>query len=251
MHRVTGSREPCLLKTYFCEDHEFETVTKSKTFEYERKKYKRRYVLTGMMLGAGMKSSAVDYNTASASKGIARDRSLHKKIAAVSSKMISPSVYVHMEAVHTSLLHELESKGDGDREISDKIKHDQLEMLQSDLATTKIALQQVAEQTCTSNVPINPSVREVAGMGLEIGNAASVHVQKRRFVHGDLVKKQYVRAYDKEPLAHLGTSNSEVKRRTGFTSQEAMLSYIFVVCNGDGNIIKRCMSSLTWYEEWF
>jgi hypothetical protein len=52
-----------------------------------------------------------------------------------------------LAAIHTSLLHELESKGDGERDISDKIQSDQLGMLKSDLAMSNIALQQVAEHT--------------------------------------------------------------------------------------------------------
>lgn len=59
-------------------------------------------------------------------------------------------------------------------------------MLKSDLAGKTLALQHVVEETCTSNVPINQSVREVvAGMGLQIGNAASVPVEKRHFVHSE------------------------------------------------------------------
>jgi len=45
--------------------------------------------------------------------------------------------------------------------------------------------------------------------------------------------------------------DDEVKRRTGFQSEKMMLAYIFVVCGGDVNLIRKRNSSLTWYEEWF
>jgi hypothetical protein len=54
-----------------------------------------------------------------------------------------------------------------------------------------------------------------------------------------------------QPGVLLGMPNAEVQRRTGFTDNSALLTYIFVVCNGDINTIKKRTSSLTWYEEWF
>ena len=53
------------------------------------------------------------------------------------------------------------------------------------------------------------------------------------------------------PSVYLGMSDSEVKRQTGFPREIALLSYIFIVCNGDISIIKERKTSLTWYEEWF
>jgi len=66
-----------------------------------------------------------------------------------------------------------------------------------------------------------------------------------------MVKKPCARLCDSDPLVHLGIPNSEVKRQTGFHSQQSLLSYIFVVCNGDVEIVNHRLSSLTWYEEWF
>jgi hypothetical protein len=45
-----------------------------------------------------------------------------------------------------------------------------------------------------------------------------------------------------------------VKRKTGFKTESDMLSFIFMVCNGDINSIitsRTINSTLTWYEEWF
>ena len=45
--------------------------------------------------------------------------------------------------------------------------------------------------------------------------------------------------------------DSEIKRRTGFTSEMSMLSFIMIVCNGEINIMRETASDvLTWYEEW-
>ena len=222
---------------------------KKKTFTYQGNSHSRTYVLTGMMCGAGMKSSLV--TSTSASKGLARDRSLRKRVENLSSTMLPPSVHVQMSAIHTELLHELGSKGKNDKETSQKLWQLEVEMLKSDLSVKTMALQQVAEETCKSNTPINSLVREVAGMGMQIGNAGSVQIENRCFVHADLKKKPYTLSSKEEPIVDLHTPNLEVKRRTGFLSQETLLLYIFIVCNGDSISIKHRSSSLTWYEEWF
>ena len=49
----------------------------------------------------------------------------------------------------------------------------------------------------------------------------------------------------------LSIDDDEVKRRTGFPTLAALLTYIFIVCNGDINLIMRRDTSLTWFEEWF
>ena len=89
---------------------------------------------------------------------------LVKKIGDLSSKILPPAIYEEMDVIHTSLLHELQSKGEGDKETLEKLHKNRVRMLESYLAVTNIALQQVAKQTCTSNVPINSSIRDKAGM---------------------------------------------------------------------------------------
>ena len=44
---------------------------------------------------------------------------------------------------------------------------------------------------------------------------------------------------------------AEVKRRTGFSSLEHLLSYIIVLCDGDFHKMREKHSTLTWFEEWF
>lgn len=83
-----------------------------------------------------------------------------------------------MAAIHTSLLYELESKGDIEREISDKIQSHQLGMLKSYQHTYLRAHPTYLSTTL---------FRELSGMGLKIGNAMPVHVEKRCFVNEDMV----------------------------------------------------------------
>ena len=47
-----------------------------------------------------------------------------------------------------------------------------------------------------------------------------------------------------------GLPHVEIKRRTGFKSEAAMLSFVSVVCNGDFSLIECAPSTLSWYEEW-
>ena len=53
------------------------------------------------------------------------------------------------------------------------------------------------------------------------------------------------------PKVTLDVSDAEVHRRTGFSTKEHLLSYIFVVCNGDIAKIMKRSTVLTWFEEWF
>ena len=118
-------------------------------------------------------------------------------------------VFFEMAAIHTSLLYELESKGDTEREISDKIQSDQLGMLMSDLAMSNIDINKWQSiPTCTSNVPINHSVSRPIWDGVEDWKC---NTSQRHSCPSQ-------------------TSNSELKRGTGFISQEALLSsYIYLL----------------------
>jgi hypothetical protein len=53
------------------------------------------------------------------------------------------------------------------------------------------------------------------------------------------------------PRADLKITDNEVKCRTGFPSLNSLLSYVFIVCDGDYAFILKRSSSLTWFEEWF
>ena len=45
-------------------------------------------------------------------------------------------------------------------------------------------------------------------------------------------------------------SKRQIKRRTGFKCETAMLKYMMVVCNGSFKIMTQTQSSLTWFEDW-
>jgi hypothetical protein len=48
-----------------------------------------------------------------------------------------------------------------------------------------------------------------------------------------------------EPIVDLTIDDDEVKRRTGYISLDTMLIYIFIVCNGDVNVILSRSTSLS------
>jgi len=45
-------------------------------------------------------------------------------------------------------------------------------------------------------------------------------------------------------------SDGEVKCRTGFISKFVLLAFVFIVCNGDTDLVMKRETSLTWFEEW-
>ena len=101
---------------------------------------------------------------------------------------------------------------------------------------------------------LNSSLARVAGMQTTQGNAQEMTLPNKCFFRSEPVKKVNDRsldAVDSNPKVNLGMSDKEIKRRTGFTSEAALLSYIFVVYNGDIETVLKRTSSLTWYEEWF
>ena len=117
------------------------------------------------------------------------------------------------------------------------------------------AVQQISEQTCSDkHIPINASLGHAAGVQSTRGNAAEIKEPKKWFFHGEPIKNEsrgHTFAADSEPVIRLGMPDKEIKRRTGFPTESVLLLYIFVVCNGDVEIISKRQSSLTWYEEWF
>lgn len=93
-HRVLGegkcSPTDCSTKYYYCDQHEFETVEKSKSFTHGTNSYTKTYEMKGVIAGYGPKSSALDHTTVS--KGTARDHSMYKDLKEVQRKILRPSV---------------------------------------------------------------------------------------------------------------------------------------------------------------
>ncbi len=74
-------------------------------------------------------------------------------------------------------------------------------------------------------------------------------VEGRNFLYADHVKRTYNTMKEEQPVVLLGVLNADVQRRTRFTNNLALLTYIFAVCNGNSNTIKKRESSRAWYEE--
>lgn len=248
-------------KKYVCEEHMFEVVTKWKLVKYEGESFVHRYQLT-VPCAEGAKSSASPSNKVS--KGTGYDRAVRRLMAEASDLEVAPSLHNQAEEWKL-LLKQLEEEREHMTSPTDSAKNLEeqnlvlaamLELERANTVHATKAVQQMAEETCHNNdVPINDSVRHEAGMSSSSnGNASSVKTPKRNFFHSDPIKpntglKKF--AVDSDPSIYLGMPDDEVKRRTGFSSEMALLAYIFIVCNGDINLIKKRATSLTWYEEWF
>ena len=108
-------------------------------------------------------------------------------------------------------------------------------------------------ETDKAFIPVNPSVALAAGISIDTRLSPPVQTTGKHFFNysikpsSRIKTKQY--AANKPPIVVPGVPDSEVKRRTGFPTEGAMLSYIFLVCNGDAELVKKWRTSLTWYEE--
>jgi hypothetical protein len=175
----------CKTKKYICCEHEYEVVEKDKTFTYNGRTITRTFQLT-VPVGAGMKSSLIPSQT---SKGLGADRAVRRQLEFLGSSVKPKSKHAEHNIMRN------------------------LEDMQSDLAETNLALQQVVELTSNDTTGyINPTVRIAAGLGLEIGNAASFCVERRNFFHVDPVRIQsYKSIKENEPVVMLGMSDDEVQ----------------------------------------
>ena len=90
-----------------------------------------------------------------------------------------------------------------------------------------------------------------AGMHSIGGNAEEMAVPNKNFFHSEPIKKSIdqTKPVLSDPVVNLGMPDKEVKRRTGFPSEKALLLYMFVVCNGDIETIISRSSPMSWYEE--
>jgi hypothetical protein len=116
---------------------------------------------------------------------------------------------------------------------------------------------QMAEETSrdASHIKMNASVAKEAGLQYDDRYSPPVQTPNKIFFNSSprsstTATQDKTYTANKPPILTLGTSDEEVKRRTGFASESAMLSYIFIICGGDVELIRKRNSSLTWYEEW-
>ena len=55
----------------------------------------------------------------------------------------------------------------------------------------------------------------------------------------------------KPVIIPLSETCNEIKRRTGFVNEEAMMRYIILICNADLKLMEETvLNKLTWFEEW-
>eukprot|EP00956_Cyclotella_meneghiniana_P040674 scaffold202164_cov66-Cyclotella_meneghiniana.AAC.2 len=258
MDRIGESRQSTK-KLYVCDAHQFETVIKRRLVSYNGKKFVQRYRLT-VPCGEGYASSLSQ--SKHVSKGTGSDRALRFILDDVTKNEVDNSLHAESQDLD-ELLHQLETDYKSLANDVDKVKNleeqnlvreAKLEIERSNATQAMKAVQQIAEQTCEEHhIPMNTSLVQAAGMHLSQGNANKMTVTNKHFFHSDPIKKpdERKKAADYEPTVVLGMCDKEVKRRTGFSSEVALLSYVFVVCNGHIETIQKRNSSLTWYEEWF
>ena len=128
----------------------------------------------------------------------------------------------------------------------------QVDYYRSQLAEEKMARSQDWEKSLdSSQVPINPTVERAAG--LDTSTSTPLPSGRNKAFKKEITSKKHPQPdHSKDaPVVTPQLSDKEVKRRTGFNTQEDLLTYIFVVCNGDVDKITKGETVLTWYEKWF
>jgi hypothetical protein len=248
------------VKKYVCEEHEFEWLTKTIQLQWKGKKFRQTYKML-VPEPSGKRSSACDASTAS--KGLGRDHALARLL----SNDITNHIIEHKESVTVEecdeMISQLQSQNPHTIEdklcISEEINiamAAQVETLKSHWAQTTTVVQQMVEESCIEeHIPLNSSLEQSLGLRAEKGTANVMKVPGKNSFHFHVVKpdgwnKKHCVA-DDPPLLDLNISAKEVRRQTGFCSLDGLLSYIFVVGNGDIARIMQQVSSLTWLEEWF
>ena len=256
MDRLTNNRK-CATKLYVCENHKFEVITKLKTFSFESKSVTCSYKLT-VPSAAGRKS--IESEPTSLSKGIGRDRAMLRSLVFANKMKDDKTNHGFVVEDWEKCLQTLEKikpktvkEKIENLEEQNLIKDALLEQEKTNTIDASLALLQMAVTTFDDkNININPSLEHACGLPSCKGNAETVRVNKRYFFHHDQKHRQ-IRKYasGNKPKVNLGMTDKEIKRRTGYPNEKALLTYIFIICNGDMSIIKQRQTSLTWYEEWF
>ena len=233
-----------------CEEHEFETVKKSKQLTWGKDKrgnaitWNQTYDLY-VPLGEGPRSTMCLKSRDS--RGIGGDRRALKTLEEVShqirkgtTKTLVLSVPSAKKKKSTPSCAELNSAS-----------------LVANAAEARLTLQQMAELGAQEKiaVPITPSVARAAGIQFDTQCSPLVKEPEKHFFHGTARNNKWNKpkkmTANIPPRVAPGVADDEIKRRTGFPTEGAMLSYIFTVCNGEIELVQQRHSSLTWYEEWF
>jgi hypothetical protein len=219
-----------------CEEHEFEWVVKSVQLCWKGKRFTQSYNLY-VPKGEGPKSTMCQQTNLS--RGNANDRRMRQQLAELNNQINKRPNIAFVEAA------------------KQPINGTSAESAAADAAESRKLVMQMAEESSsdTTNIKMNPSVAVEAGLAFDERYSPPIQTPNKTFFNSSprssptaIAGKNY--AANKPPILTLGTPDIEIKRRTGFASEAAMLSYIFVVCHGDFELIGKRNTSLTWYEEW-
>lgn len=246
-----------------CDEHQFESVTKSKSFIYVYytgselapndddwvviERCSNSYTL--QVPKAEGASSTVNLPTTKNSTGIATDRMKRRQLEVLNKQMkngqeVGADSFTATADSSTASTHRLIA----------------------DAAESRMAVQLIAEMNSPSRgkrsksrvLSVNPSVAREAGLQAESAKCPAIKTPYgEKFFYAELVTPQTSNAKKKvltesvDPVVTLGMGNDEVQHRTGFRSEALLLAYIFLISEGDVDMIRRRNTPLTWYEEWF
>ncbi len=131
----------------------------------------------------------------------------------------------------------------------------QMDIAHEDAAHAMLALNQTFEQMPENMaIPINPMVKRAAQLENHMRDPSLPQSNKQFFrVNPQKRKNEKVRGISSYhlPNVNLNLPDEEVKRRTGFGTMSQLLSYIFIICDGNVDTIMKRNTSLTWFEEYF
>ena len=244
MDRLTNNQK-CDTKLYVCENHKFEVITKLKTFSFESKSVTCSYKLT-VPSAAGRKS--IESEPTSLSKVLGGDRAMLRSLVFANKMKGDETNHGFVVEDWEECLKTLEKIKPNkakekieNLEEQNLIKDALLEKDKTNTIDTSLALLQMVITTFDDkNIHINPSLEHACGLPSRKGNAETVRVNKRHFFHYDQKHRQ-IRKYPSgnKPKVNLGMTDKEIKRRTGYSNEKALLTYFFVICNSDISIMKQ------------
>ena len=238
---------------FICHLHKFEKETHQVKVEWRGKTWHQRFTC-GLPANIGPSSTL---NSSTDSRGLGTDRLTNKILE--ESQLIMQKGSQRQSQTNSQTPRKVRAARP--TSISEKLKiaesqRDEFaakaEMAQADAARALFALNQTCEQQMSDkqHLPINPRVKRAADLEKHVNCTP-----EREFFRPELLqprtKKSRSSVASHSPIVTLDLCDREVKRRTGFSSMNALLLYIFVACNGDVGTVLRRNSSLTWLEEWF
>jgi hypothetical protein len=204
-------------------------------------------------------------NESANNKGVARDRGVVQKLKQIQEVIIDdgqvPPEFSIEEAKEelaaakpTSMKERLEVSQEETILAQAELEHYQSELARANMAT----IQHWEQNFGHDAIPINPTVKRAAGLDVHQNapsnqfNITPLPTKKKKKLKkdGTEMKPRHYHARD-PPKVSLDLPDSDVKRRTGHPTMGCLLSYIFIVCNGDVEVMTKRRTVLSWFEAWF